>query len=193
MPSRSGRPRWAIAARRAAGTLLLCAVVCEARAGQTFDPTPLAARSPSASGATAPARESMLPANLIVPDTILPLVTSMWGRSPTFRRQCARLAEHPDVLVHVQLTVGLSNGTARAVVERDPKRHHVAVQIESRKLALYVEHIAHELEHVLEAMDGADLAHLARQRVDGVRNLGESYETARAQSVGWMVAREVMR
>jgi predicted metal-dependent hydrolase len=32
----------------------------------------------------------------------------------------------------------------------------------------------------------------ARQRVDGVINLGGSYETARAQSVGRIVAREVM-
>jgi len=142
---------------------------------------------------TALARESALPANLIVPDMVLPLVTSMWGLSPTFRRQCARLAEHPDMVVHIQLTVGVSNGTARAVFERGPERHHVAVQIESPKLTLYVEHIAHELEHVLEAMDGIDLPRLARERVDGVRNLGGSYETARAQSVGRMVAREVMR
>jgi hypothetical protein len=193
MPSRSGRSRWAMAARQAAAILLLRVVVYEAAAGQTFDPTPQAARFPLASGVAGPARESVLPANLIVPDMILPLVTSMWGLSPTFRRQCARLAEHPDVLVHIQLIVGVSNGTARAVFERDPERHHVAVQIESRKLALYVEHIAHELEHVLEAMDGTDLPRLARQRVDGVRNLGGSYETARAQSVGWMVAREVRR
>ena len=64
--------------------------------------------------------------------------------------------------------------------------------IEVSKPALYVEHIAHELEHVLEAVDGTDLPRLARQRVDGVMNLGRHhYETARAQSVGRMVAREV--
>ena len=60
------------------------------------------------------------------------------------------------------------------------------------KNALYVEYIAHELEHVLEAVDGTDLPRLSRQRVDGVINLGGSYETARAQSVGRLVAREVM-
>jgi len=45
---------------------------------------------------------------------------------------------------------------------------------------------------VLEVVDGTDLVRLARQRVDGVINLGrQHYETARAQSVGWTVAREV--
>ena len=52
--------------------------------------------------------------------------------------------------------------------------------------------IAHELEHVLEYADRVDLQRLARQRVDGVINLGGVYETARARSVGQTVAREVM-
>ena len=49
--------------------------------------------------------------------------------------------------------------------------------------ARYVEAIAHELEHVLEQVEGTDLARLARQRVDGVVDLGGQDETARAQSV----------
>jgi hypothetical protein len=66
------------------------------------------------------------------------------------------------------------------------------VKIDVRKSTLHVEQIAHELEHVLEAVDGTDLPRLSRQRVDGVIDLGGSYETARAQSVGRIVAREVM-
>jgi hypothetical protein len=69
----------------------------------------------------------------------------------------------------------------------------VTVQIELRTPTLYVEHIAHEVEHVLERLDGTDLPKLARQRLDGVVDLDGVYETARAQAVGRRVAREAMR
>ena len=138
-------------------------------------------------------RELPLPTNLIVPDVIGPLVGSMWRKSPTFRRQCARLAEHPDVIVRLEFAWAV-RGTkgARSLI----KRHHggltAVLEIEMRKPALYLEHIAHELEHVLEYVDGTDLPRLAHQGLDGVVNRGGRYETARAQSVGRTVAREVM-
>jgi hypothetical protein len=192
MPTRWERTRWAIAARQAAVILLLTAVIDEAAAGHAFDPNPQAVGSPSSSGAIAPPVDSLLPPNLVASVVVRSLVASMWGLSPTFRRQCARLAEHPEILVHIELRLGVSNGRANALIERRHGDRHVAVQIEVGNLALYVERIAHELEHVLEAVDGTDLPRLARQRVDGVMNLGRHhYETARAQSVGKMVAREV--
>jgi hypothetical protein len=192
MRARSARTRWAISARQAAAILLLTAVLSDAAAGQAFDPDGQALGSSSSSEAIAPAFDSLLPPNLVLPGMARPLVTSMWGLSPTFRRQCARLAEHPEVLVRVRLLLGVSNGRANARVERSHGGYHVTVQIQVGKLALYVEEIAHELEHVLEAVDGTDLPRLARQRVDGVMNLGGQYETARARFVGRLVAREVM-
>ena len=67
-----------------------------------------------------------------------------------------------------------------------------SVQIEMRDPARYVEYLAHELEHVLEQIDGTDRVRLARQHVDGVVNVGGVYETARARSVGRTVAREAL-
>ena len=64
--------------------------------------------------------------------------------------------------------------------------------IELRAAARYVESMAHELEHVLEHLDGTDLPRLARQRVNGVVRSGAQYETARAQWVGRRVAAEVV-
>jgi hypothetical protein len=149
----------------------------------------------SSSVAPIPSRVCPLPANLIVPDMVRPLVTSMYGQSPTFRRQCARLAEHQEVTVRIELAIGLRYGGARSRVERGHGGLNAEVQIELREPGLYVEHIAHELEHVLEQVEGTDLARLARQRLDGVVvvNGEEGYETARAQSVGRSVAREAMR
>jgi hypothetical protein len=67
-----------------------------------------------------------------------------------------------------------------------------SVQIEMRDPARYVEYLAHELEHVLEQIDGVDLVRLKRQGVDGVEHVGGQDETARARSVGRAVAREAM-
>jgi hypothetical protein len=181
MGPRWERPTWSIAARQAAAILLLMAVSHATATGQ--------AASPPAQGVGSP---SLLPPNLVVPGIARPLVTSMWSRSPTFRRQCARLAEHPEVLVRIDLFAGVHNGQASAFVEQGDGSYRVSVAIDVHKSALYVEHIAHELEHVLEAVDGTDLPRLSRQRVGGVINLGGSYETARALSVGRIVAREVM-
>jgi hypothetical protein len=192
MRTRWKRARWAVAARQAAAILLLTAVIDEATASQTFDHNPEAVGSQSSSGATAQALDPRLPPNLVVPGGMRPLVRSMWRLSPTFRRQCARLEEHPEVLVQIQFLFRVRNGRANGLIEQGHGGHRVAVSIEGKEPERYVEYIAHELEHVLEAVDGTDLPRLARQRVDGVINLGGAYETARAQSVGQMVAHEVM-
>jgi hypothetical protein len=164
--------------------------------------SPAAARAPDAEPlgfgqfsppVAVPAPEAPLPGNLIVPDIIRPLVTTMWHRSVTFRRQCSRLAEHPDVIVHVELEVGVQDARARSRVERHGVGRTAAVQIEWRTPARYAEYIAHELEHVMEQLDGIDLPRLARLGVDGVVLQGREYETLRAQSVGRTVAREVMQ
>jgi hypothetical protein len=54
-----------------------------------------------------------------------------------------------------------------------------------------VELIAHELEHVLEHLDGVNLVAKAGHHRSGVLLAGEAYETERAIEVGQRVAREV--
>ena len=61
---------------------------------------------------------------------------------------------------------------ARSAFERLNGELNAAVEIELRKPELYIEHIAHELEHVLEQVDGTDLPRLARQGLNGVVNRG---------------------
>src|SRR3954454_2781091 len=104
MPTRWERPAWSTAARQAAAILLLLAVTHETAAGQGLGPTPQGVGSPS-----------LLPLNLVVPGIARPLVTSMSSLSPTFRRQCARLAEHPEVVVRIDLLAGVHNGRASAL------------------------------------------------------------------------------
>ncbi|MPY91018.1 MAG: hypothetical protein GEU99_24285 [Luteitalea sp.] len=55
-----------------------------------------------------------------------------------------------------------------------------------------VEIVAHELEHVLEQVDGVPLQRLARVRGSGVAQVGpEDYETERASDVGRRVSTEL--
>jgi hypothetical protein len=183
-----------IVARRASAILLLGVIASAPVIAQVSDSDAhTVALATSSSAAPASSGESPLPANLIVPGIVRPLATSMWRQSATFRRQCARIAEHPSVIVRFELTRSVQDtGGARSAVERLHLGLTAAVEIELRKPELYVEHIAHELEHVLEQVDGIDLARSAHQGLDGVVNAGGAFETARARAVGRMVAREAM-
>jgi hypothetical protein len=193
MPAAGEPAESPIAVRQAAAILLLSAITCGPAAAQVFDRDPDAAGPRlSSSREFIRSHESRFPANLIVPDVVRPVVKSMWQRSPTFRRQCARLAGRPDVTVRIELAIGVRDGWARSYVRRSDQGLSPAVQIELRRPALYVEYVAHELEHVLEQVDGTDVARLAAQGLDGVVDLGRHYETARARWVGRTVAREVM-
>ncbi len=133
-----------------------------------------------------------LPPNLVAPAVLTPLLTRMWRSSATFRRQCAQLAEHPEVTIQIALDPRTTHGRAVSRVHRGEAGVRASVQIEMRDPAQYVEYLAHELEHVLEQIDGTDRVRLARQHVDGVVNVGGVYETARARSVGRTVAREAL-
>jgi hypothetical protein len=137
-------------------------------------------------------RDEQVPPNLVAPEILTPLLTRMWRSSATFRRQCAQLAEHPEVTIRIALDPGTTHGRAFSRVHRGEAGVRASVQIEMRDPAQYVEYLAHELEHVLEQIDGTDRVRLARQHVDGVVKVGGVYETARARSVGRTVAREAL-
>jgi hypothetical protein len=138
-----------------------------------------------------PAAMSTMPANIQAPSSLVGLMRDMWIASPTFRRQCARIAG--------------ATGTRVAVVIRRPRSPEVRAtsMIEHRRANKWdavvevnidgdlVEMIAHEFEHVIEQLDGVDLVRLAQQGVDGVMSgSSDRYETARAVATGKRVARE---
>jgi hypothetical protein len=144
---------------------------------------------------TIDAREApRLPSNLEFTDSLRPILHRMWEYSPTFRRQCARLAE-ADRLTVVILVGQLkehqkSRATALTTLSgRRGSRMRAEILLGLRELEL---HIAHELEHVIERMDGVLVELMAGLDIHGVSKLGDSFETARARETGRAVAREVM-
>jgi hypothetical protein len=162
-----------------------------ARSSETVARPYLAGTGPSDDGTT-------LSFNLIVTDIYRSVVQQMLERSPTFRRQCARIAANPQLLVLIESEPPSSVLAPMAMTrisryEYGRVRAVVRVSVSGRVPEL----IAHELEHVLEQLDGVDLHVKSRLPASGVHacNCGDTaaFETARAEITGLRVAREIAR
>jgi hypothetical protein len=135
-----------------------------------------------------------LPSNLEAPRVYLGLLESMLQRSPTFQRQCLRIAHHPDLTVRLEanLLSRPSDVRARTQITRRGRKLTAVVQV--LQLDDPEELVAHELEHIIEQLDGIDLAARAALDNSGVRRRrGDPplFETTRATEVGKAVAREL--
>jgi hypothetical protein len=137
-----------------------------------------------------------LPSNLHVAATYRGLVESMADRSLTFRRQLLRIATAPRVTVNVELIPSTHIGGSRARTGMKRQAERLIARIEVARLDNVVELIAHEIEHVIEQLDGIDLAEFAALPETGVYSLtahahGTVFESVRSIRVGMNVAREV--
>jgi len=132
-----------------------------------------------------------IPANLSVPSTFRSTTEKMLERSPMFRRQCARLAAAPHLAVVVRMMHPLTGGPrARTQISRADQNRLVA-SVEINPLGDFTELLAHELEHVIEQLDGIDLAAKAEVAHSGVRACNDgTFETSRAVRIGTVVALE---
>ena len=136
----------------------------------------------------------VLPPNLEFSEGLRPTLVRMWQSSPTFRRQCARLAETPDLTI-VMLVGRLpehwkSKASALTRIEGhagQPMRAEVWLGLTDLEM-----HIAHEVEHILERVDGVHVEVMNALAIEGVTRYGDTFETARARETGRAVAREVM-
>jgi Tol biopolymer transport system component len=116
------------------------------------------------------------------------LVEQMWQVSPTFRKQCVRLAAASGLTITVQAESLRRRSDVRALtMMRRDKASLVRADINLLVVGDAVELIAHEIEHIIEQLDGID------ERPDACGRHGSSgaVETCRAVDVGRRVAAEV--
>ena len=150
---------------------------------------------PPPTGGVALATGADLPSNLVAPQVLERLMSRMWKQSRTFRRQCARINAEPGLLVRVltAATVSQSGGRAATHIQRGATGLEAVVNIASRAAPSdFIELIAHEFEHIIEQLDGLDLARLARLAPVTVWATGtQRFETERATHMGRLVAAEV--
>ena len=135
------------------------------------------------------------PPNVVMSDTYRALVETMLSRSSTFRRQCARIASERGLLVRVSISTPSWRSDFRATTRmiRQDNGHLTAYIAIGPKYDV-VELIAHELEHVIEQLDGVDLAQRAAAPHSGVSQLSGTpgiFETQRATRIGQRVSAEV--
>jgi hypothetical protein len=150
---------------------------------------------PPPTGGVALATGRDLPSNLVAPQVLEPLLSRTWKQSRTFRRQCARIDAEPGLRVRVftAATVSQSGGRAATDIQRGATGLEAVVYIARRAAASdLIELIAHEFEHIIEQLDGLDLARLARLAPVTVwATDGQRFETERATHTGRLVAAEV--
>jgi hypothetical protein len=136
-----------------------------------------------------PIVDASLPENIDAPQSVLTIMREMWTASPSFRRQCARIARATDGRIAFEIRKPRSaEFQAASVIERKGRtwRARVEVPLDTK----IVELIAHELEHIIEHIDAVDLPRLSRQGIDGVIEGADHFETARAIAAGKRVAKE---
>ena len=137
-------------------------------------------------------RPSGLPPDLEVASVFRVFVDKMWQASPTFRGQARRLAAGSGL--HVSVLVEDLPRPARSYNARTLLRHQdgslVSAQVYLKPSLDAPEFIAHELEHILEQLDGVDLQAQAGNGV--VWKAGDgAFETRRAIEAGRRVAGEI--
>jgi hypothetical protein len=134
------------------------------------------------------------PSNFHVDEILQPVVSALLAKSPTFRRQWDIINASRLVRVRVLSIIGLQDESlarARGQVSRYAFGSMRAT-IEIPIAADVTELLPHELEHVIEQLEGLDLAGLAQRGEQGVVEVRRGmYETARARAAGLQVVREV--
>jgi hypothetical protein len=141
-----------------------------------------------------PSLNEALPSNIVAPDVVRGVAAAMLRASPTFRRQCARLASAPDLIVTVYNTqmpgsrpYVASTRIYRRADGRLAADVHIAPGGDREEL------LAHEFEHIIEQLDGIDLVALAKRPGTGVHVVpnASEFETDRAVTIGRQVASEM--
>lgn len=146
---------------------------------------------PAAAASTQNVRDA-IPGHIEVHPVLRPFVDHMWQRSPTFRRQCRRLAAERHVRVRLLLDdlPGRSLDFHARAILRSQDGALASADVHLKPSPEAIELIAHEFEHILEQFDGIDLQ--AQAGTGAVWNSGDdSLETRRAIETGRRVAREV--
>lgn len=168
-------------------TLLVAAVALGAAM-----PTP----DPPGAWMSPPARCEASAERLRVEPALRPVVADLCRRSATFRRQVIRLVRHTGLEVRLEPGQFSTFGRVRArsaITRVDGRLRTARVEVPSGNSVLQAELVAHEFEHILEQLDGVDLAAWAGR--SGVYRVGSGdrdgpFETERARQIGRVVAAE---
>ena len=127
-----------------------------------------------------------IPVNIMVDRAFRSIVASAIAEVETIRKQCEVIAAARHLRVRIRFRAGslLGGVRAQATITRYEYGAIVA-DITIPATSRHVEMLAHELEHVIEQLEGMRLAELAGQGRAGVTRFADgAFETARADRAG---------
>ena len=135
-----------------------------------------------------------IPANIVTTAGYRADLAAMLRFSPTFRRQCSRIANSAQLRVLLQrslLPEVRPDGALTRIVRTPQGGLEADVQIGMSGDPILL--IAHEFEHILEQLDEVDLPAMAERPGTGVHAISRlgDFETDRAIAAGRRVAEEV--
>ena len=135
-----------------------------------------------------------MPPTVSVARNLLRQLGPMLATSSTSRAQCGRIAQARSLIILIRVDPALVERSyrARTSFARTPTGALVArVHISLRTNP--AEWIAHELEHVVEQLDGSSLPALAAGRQGAWLSAEKMFETMRAIEAGRRVAAEMQQ
>jgi hypothetical protein len=133
--------------------------------------------------------EAAMPCRLLAQIQFRPLLDQLWSSSPTFRQQCRRLAGAKALVLMRSVSAKETPWSAESQIGVQANGRVVA-RMSVREGRESAEIVAHELEHVIERLDGVHLAHDALRAGSGTTLFGGAYETRRATEAGRQAAKE---
>ncbi len=133
-----------------------------------------------------------LPPSVQLEHGLEPLVGWALEHSPTLRQQCRTILAEPKLRasIRVRARVPGDEVRARAMFRGTPEGGTIA-EIELGSSSSLVELLGHELEHLIERLDGVDLRAL-EQEGQARRLENGAFETARAIAAGQRISGEVL-
>jgi hypothetical protein len=128
------------------------------------------------------------PSNIVIQPELRATVVRLWSGSPTFRAQCLKIGAHDRyrvaVVLEPALTLNRNNCRAQCVM-RIYTSGFVSARVSLPSSRDLEELIPHELEHVVEHIDGVDVRRDVRRHGTGTYDAGRGrIETVRATRAG---------
>jgi hypothetical protein len=105
------------------------------------------------------------------------------------------VAHAPNLSVTIKRAIPAGEGTRASTQITTLQQGRIFATVHLGPAADETELLAHELEHIIEQLDGVDLAAMAKRRGTGVWTISDAgyFETERARAVGRQVADELRK
>ena len=137
---------------------------------------------------------SGFPRNIVVQPELRPAVARLWEGSPTFRAQCLKIGEQVRyrVAVVIEPALSLRRGMRAQCVLKIYSTGFVTARVMVPHKREVDELIPHELEHIVEHIDGVNVKRDATRHGTGTYEVGRGHiETTRAMRVGRQARQEL--